>query len=102
MPSSVLSLELVGSAAISQHKVNPDGPDNDTTTNMQALGWGLGINYWLSRHWALSAIALNPLLSHSSTESPNGLGMGMTQTDTTTTYGIVFDPSISFLIHLYH
>lgn len=95
-------LELLGAAGISQHKVNPDGPDNDTTTNTQSLDWGVGIGYWFSRHWALSVEALNPLLSHTSTESPNGLGMGMNQTNTTTTYGIVFDPTIAFLIHLYH
>jgi hypothetical protein len=93
-------LELQGAAGVSRHKVDPDGPDNETTTSSQVISWGIGVNYWLSRHWALLASASNPLLARTSEEKPDGLGD--TMTTTSTTYGIVFDPTVSFVIQLYH
>jgi hypothetical protein len=95
-----VQLELLGSAGFQVHKTDPDGPDNNTTTSTLGLGWGLGIGYWLSRHWELSASAENPLVTRTSTSKD--IGAGMQSTDTTTTIGLVFDPTVSFMIHLYH
>jgi hypothetical protein len=95
-----IELELLGTAGIEQHKLNPDGPDNDTTSNSLFLGWGVGIGYWLSRHWELATSAENPFLTRTSTSKD--IGMGMQSTETTTTFGLVFDPTVTFMIRLYH
>jgi hypothetical protein len=95
-----INLEFLGAAGVEQHKNDPDGPDNTNSTSTVFLGWGVGISYWLSRHWQLSASAENPFVTRTSTSMD--IGAGMQSTNTTTKFGVVFDPTVTFMIHLYH
>ena len=92
--------EILGSAVLDTVKVNPDGPDNDTTTTTFDLGWGVGIGLWLSEHWELSFSATNPLFSYSSQSQQTG--PDTSDKTKTTTFGLIFDPTIAVMIHLYN
>lgn len=90
--------ELVGSLAVDSTTNNPDGDNNNTTTTIFSLGWGIGIEYWLARHWQLSLTATNPLLAiqHESAEG------NPSPSQTTTSFGIVFDPTVAMMVHVYN
>lgn len=95
-----IDFELLGSLLVDTTKVNPDGPDNDTRTTTLALGWGLGIGYWITRHWELSFDAANPLFEYSKTSQQTSSTTQMTSA--TTEFGLVFDPTVALMIHLYN
>lgn len=95
-----IDFELVGAALFDYHKVNPDGPDNDTSNTTFSVDWGLGMEYWITQHWNLSLTATNPLFEFQSQTVDTGPGMN-THTSTST-FGVVFDPDVFLLFHLYN
>lgn len=94
-------LELLGSVGLTNQTDNPDGADNNTKTTAIALGWGVGITYWYSRHWTLSMAAGNPLVSFAKTSREQPAPVDETST-TTTAIGAIFDPTVAIMIHLYN
>jgi len=94
-----IDLEVVGSASISSLTVDPDGDNNTRTVTTAALGYGVALAYWLSPHWNLSLTATNPLISYSRTRQEETVDL-VTVTKSTT-IGVVFDPQIALMIHLY-
>ena len=92
--------EFVGVGVIDTVKNNPEGPNNDRRTTTFAVGWGIGIGYWITHHWQLSLTATNPLFSYAKTSTDNG--PGMTNSTSETDIGVVFDPVVSLMIHLYN
>jgi hypothetical protein len=94
-----VDLELLGSAAISNSTVDPNGDDNNRTITTITLGYGVGLSYWLSRHWNLSLTASNPLISYVRTRQEQG--PAAVTVDKTTTLGLVFEPTVALMIHLY-
>ncbi|HEY1817998.1 MAG TPA: hypothetical protein VGG74_36900 [Kofleriaceae bacterium] len=95
-----VDFEIVGSVGVDISKDSPPGGDMDKTTTTFGIGWGIGIGYWLSRHWQLSATATNPLLAF--TKQSMETSATETMSTTTTSVGITFAPAISFMIHLYN
>lgn len=93
-------LYLVGAAGFDKQTTSPPTPDNDKTVTTIDIAWGVGIGYWITRHWELSLDASNPLFTSTKTEQQNG--PGMTMSETVSTFGLVFDPTISLFIHLWH
>jgi len=93
-----VDLEVVGSAAVSNRVIDPEGNDNNRTITALNFGYGVAIAYWLSPHWNLSLTASNPLLSYARTRQEVGV---TTTVNKTTTVGLVFDPQIALMIHLY-
>ena len=89
---------LVG-AAVGTVKTNPEGDDNNTSTTRLGLNWGIAVNYWLSAHWALSASAYTPFVSYTkqTTETP-----GDEATQTNIAAGVIWDPTVVFMIHLFN
>jgi hypothetical protein len=94
-----IDLEAVGSVAISNHTVDPDGDHNNRTTTTFDLGYGVALAYWLTAHWSLSLTATNTLLSVDRTHQE--AGAANTTTNRTVTGGLVFDPQVAVMIHLY-
>ena len=95
-----VDFELLGSASFDVLKDDPDGDYNTKTTTTVDLGWGIGIGYWLTRHWQLSASAVNQLVTYSEVSTETGPNT-QTKTDSTT-FGITFNPTVYVMIHLYN
>jgi len=89
---------LNGGAGFARTTANPDGPDNDTTTTSLFLIWGIGLDYWLSPHWGLSMTALNPMVSYTKQVENDPAG---DQTTSGSAFGLVFDPNVLFMLHMY-
>jgi hypothetical protein len=92
--------EIIGDTALAVVKDNPDGDNNDVTNTTFSIGWGIGIGYWLSTHWQLSFTATNPLIAFTSTDTE--VGAGMDQKTSSTQVGVVYDPAVTLMIHLYN
>jgi hypothetical protein len=95
-----VDLELVGAAGVGLHTDDPMGDNNNTTTSDVRVSWGLGLEYWLTGHWSVSLTATNPLLDaqHSSTQQGAGLP---DHTTGTTSFGLIWDPNVVLMTHLY-
>jgi hypothetical protein len=96
-----VDLEALGSIGFTNTKNNPEGDYNTVTTNTFGIGWGVGIGYWLSRHWELSMSVTNPLVQYQSTKTGAGVS-GMYDKSSTTTIGLIFLPQVVAMIHLYN
>ena len=96
-----VELELLANVGLTTTTDNPDGVDNNTKSTAIALGWGVGVTYWYSRHFCLSLSAGNPLVSFTKTsrEQPTPLSDRST---TTTAIGAIFDPTVAIMIHLFN
>ena len=95
-----VDLELLGNAQVSNTTVDPTGDNNNRSTTTFSLGYGLGVAYWISPHWNLSLAATNPLLSYVRIRQETGATT--TTVNKTTTFGLVFDPQVALMIHLYN
>lgn len=92
--------QVLGSAMLDTTKQHPDTPDSDTKSTTVGLGWGVGIGFWITRHWQLTFDAMNPILSYNSTTMQTG-----PQTEdkrSTSDFGLIFDPTVTAMIHLYN
>jgi hypothetical protein len=94
-----VDLEAIGTAAVSSQTLNPEGDDNNRTVTLLQVGYGVGLAYWFTAHWNLSLTATNPLISYTRTRQE--MGAAMSATNRTTTVGLVFDPTVALMIHLY-
>jgi hypothetical protein len=94
-----VDLELLGNALISNNSVDPTGDNNTRSITTLSLGYGLGLAYWITPHWNLSLSATNPLISYVRTRQE--MGAATTTVDKTTTVGLVFEPRVALMIHLY-
>ena len=85
--------EALGSVGFTHTKLDqspiPSEPDRTTTFS---LGWGVGVAYWLTTHWNVSLTATNPLASYAK-QTPH---------TSTTTLGVVFDPQVAAMIHVFN
>lgn len=95
-----VDLEALATAGFANVKVNPEGDYNSVTTTSFGIGWGVGIGYWLSRHWQLSMSVTNPLVTYDQVKQQTG--PGMSSTDSETTVGVIFLPQVTAMIHLYN
>ena len=93
-------LQLLGTASLDTTKTHPDVPDSDVRSSSIGLGWGFGIGLWITQHWQLTFDATNPILTYTSTSTQTG----PTTEDkkSTTDFGLIFDPTVTVMIHLYN
>jgi hypothetical protein len=94
--------EVLGSLGFDVVKDNPTGDYNTITATTFDLGWGVGIGYWFSPHWQLSASATNPLLTYSSIKTENGPNDADSTKNSTTTFAVEFDPEVLVMLHIYN
>lgn len=95
-----VDLELLGALAVETQNEEPDAPDSDTTTTGFSAAYGLAVTSWISSHWQLSLSAINPIVS--TVKVDQELGPGTSTVTTSTSYGLVWDPSVFLMVHLYH
>ncbi|HTL33308.1 MAG TPA: hypothetical protein VL326_09295 [Kofleriaceae bacterium] len=92
--------EGLAKVGFTNDKDNPDGDFNTTTTNIFGIGWGLAVGYWFSPHWQLSFNVTNDLIDYTSKKTQAGPGMSTKQTSTE--IGLIFNPAVFFMLHLYN
>jgi hypothetical protein len=93
-----VDLELVGSAALSTRVLDPEGDNNNRTITAIGLGYGVALAYWVTPHWNVSLTATNPLVSYARNRQESAT---MVAVNSTTSFGLVFDPQIALMLHLY-
>lgn len=92
--------EVLGGAAFSTVKTpnmaTPD-TDSDRVTNI-ALQWGIAVAWWISPHFEVSVTATNPLLAYQSNSSTVTGSMDTSTTDV----GLIFNPRVGAMLHVYY
>lgn len=95
-----VDLEALGEVFVRNVATDPPEDDNKLTVTTFTASYGLGVSAWLTSHWQVSMSALNPIVE--SVKNAQEMGF-MTKTVTTkTTLGLVFEPSVIFMVHLYN
>jgi len=94
-----VDFELAGGLGFGRSVINPDMADNDTTTTAFTLGYGLAVAYWFTPHVHLSLTGMNPIFS-TSTEVEE-MGPTLEVTTTSSSFGLVFQPNVFVMLHLY-
>jgi hypothetical protein len=95
-----VDFELVGGAAVSRQTVDPDGDHNTRTITTVSVGYGIALAYWLTPHWNFSLTATNPLVSYARTRQE--MALDLVTVNKATTVGVVFDPTVAVMLHLYN
>jgi hypothetical protein len=98
---SKVDLELLGTAGFRNRKENPDGDYNTITSNVFAVGYGVAVAYWFSRHWNLSFNVTNPIVAYGSARRQLG-APGSSREEDVTQIGLVFEPDVFVMLHLYN
>ncbi|HET9993722.1 MAG TPA: hypothetical protein VFQ65_34530 [Kofleriaceae bacterium] len=92
--------EVLGSLGFDVVKDNPPGDYNTITTTTFALGWGIGIGYWVSPHLQFSMSATNPLLTYTGVKTE--VDQMNANKNSSTTFAVEFDPEVVVMLHLYN
>jgi hypothetical protein len=95
-----VDLEILGGLDVSRVSTRPEDPDMDLTITTFNVSYGVAVGTWINRHWQVSLSALNPVLTN--TRRDEHMGPGTSTVTTTRTFGVIFDPSVSVMVHLYH
>ncbi|HVV83777.1 MAG TPA: hypothetical protein VHE35_11965 [Kofleriaceae bacterium] len=95
-----VELSVLAAADLRRTVSDPDGDDNSQTDSTWSVGYGLALDYWPGRHWDLSLDATNPIYTSTSATRDNGTGVPPVSTDETR-LGLVFDPTVTVMIHLF-
>jgi opacity protein-like surface antigen len=82
---------------------NPDGPNNNTiaTDLAFALTWGLGVEWFITRHLALSGEMVSPLLQVVS-QTRNDPNADVVQSQSTFDIALNFIPGARLMFHVYY
>jgi hypothetical protein len=97
---SRVDLVLLGGLFVENISTKPDAMDMDTATTRFEARYGMAVEFWISQHWQISMSALNTVFRTERVSEEMGAG---TETVTTaTTFGAIYDPVISAMIHLYY
>lgn len=94
-----IDFEAIGAAAVSNRSIDPEGANNNRTITTFGVNYGLALAYWFTPHWNLSFTGTNPLFAYTRTKQE--MGSGNTTVDSSTTIGLIFDPVVALMLHLY-
>jgi hypothetical protein len=86
-------------APLSYSKNDPEGDHNHTSQTTLVTSWGLAVDWWLTPHLAISASALNPLVTYTNSESE--MGTDETTSQSITLLELAFSPRVTLMAHLY-
>ena len=90
--------EILGDGTITSVSTPLDaaGMDSSRTTTLN-LNWGIAIAWWLTPHFEVSVEGRNPLVSFTRNSASNS--------DTTTSatdVGLIFEPKVGAMLHIYY
>ncbi len=96
-----LDLSALAGLELAYQSRDPGGPMPATsTTTVFDLEWGFGIDWYFTSNWSLSLDAVNPFFTYAGTSTDNP-GMAPDTSSSTTLFGIIFDPRLFVMTHLY-
>ncbi len=93
-----VDFQFIGALNYSSSMADPEGPNNKTTSKQETASYGLGLEWWFVRNFSLTATATNPLYDRTHTRADDITGP---TTTTDVSYGIVWDPKISFVLTMW-
>lgn len=101
-----VDLQVIGSLnyARNTETVDPEGPNNRSNTEATSfeLGYGLGLQWWLSSHISLMATAINPIFADITTKTTEQtIGGTVVSESSDRNSGLVWDPSISIAVMMW-
>ncbi len=85
------SAQLLGVVGVAGSRASSEMDGVTSTARSAQLSWGLAIDYWVQSHLAVSVSAANPLVSHFRQDDYSA-----------TTYGVMLDPTIAMMVHLFY
>lgn len=98
LSSASMDLVGVGGGSLARINTDPDGGNNDTVDTIVTLFYGVGVDLWIRKHWALSFTTTNPLFVYDKTKTDMVGGDAVSED---TFIGLVFDPNVLVMVHLF-
>ncbi len=95
-----VDLEILGGLDLNRQRTEPDAPDMNLSVTTFSAVYGVSVATWITRHWQVSLSALNALVTN--TRRDEEMGPLTSTVTTTTTIGLIFDPTVALMVHLYH
>ena len=95
-----VDLEILGGLNLDKASTRPNMSDMDVTITTVTATYGLAVTSWINRHWQISLSALNPMVT--SIRRDEEMGPGTLTVTTDQTFGLIFDPRVTVMVHLYH
>lgn len=95
-------LEILGGVGFDYLGVDPssDNTDDVTTTTTLSAVYGIGVGYWVTPHIHVSMSGTNSLLTYTKKREEMGVGSVLVTMDTAV--GLIFNPTVAFMLHLYN
>lgn len=97
-----MDLELLAGVDLDNVSTDPDddNPDDVRSTTTVRLLYGLAVGAWITPHLQASLSASNGLLAYTKLREEQGFDAVTITSDTT--IGLIFDPTVTFMLHLYN
>ena len=95
-------LELLAGVDLDNLSTDPDDsmPNDVRSTTTVRLLYGLSVGAWITPHLQASLSASNGLLTY--TKLKQEMGVDAVTITSDTTIGLIFDPTVTFMLHLYN
>ncbi|HLL22386.1 MAG TPA: hypothetical protein VK427_09660 [Kofleriaceae bacterium] len=95
-----VDLVFLGGLFVENISTMPDAENMDRSLTTFEARYGIAVEYWLSRHWQISMSALNTVFR--TQRASEEMGPGTETVVTQTSFGAIYDPVISAMVHLYY
>ena len=97
-----MDLELIGGVDLDNVSTDPndDNPDDVRSTTTVRLLYGVAVGAWITKNFQATLSATNGLLSYTKLREEQGFDAVTITSDTT--IGLIFDPTVTFMLHLYN
>lgn len=95
-------LEFLGAINVDRLNQDPNDQttDDDTTITTTTIGYGLSVGYWVKSYLNVSLSATNALVAYTHVREAQSFDF-VTVTNTTT-FGLIWDPTVALMVHLYN
>jgi hypothetical protein len=97
-----MDLEFLAGVDLDNVSIDPDdeNPDDVRSTTTARLLYGVAVGAWITPHFQASLSATNGLLSYTKLREEQGFDAVTITSDTT--IGLIFDPTVTFMLHLFN
>jgi len=95
-------LELLAAFDVDRLNVDPSdqNTDDNTTTTTTTISYGFAVGLWITQNLQVSLSATNALISYR--HEREEMGFDFVQVTNSTTFGVIFDPTVTLMVHLYN